>query len=157
MKYIMLLLFLVQGINTNVYSQDIVVEWQNNTKEVVKDTTSSSDWCINQNQVLEWTLVNKEKDIVVFSKEELSSMSEEDYKLLYENYRIKRLLFSIKDFNKEKNFCLDSREVEEWVLMNKVGKNYIFTSEELNSLPTDKYDFIHNHLRVQSVVFRDID
>ena len=55
------------------------------------------------------------------------------------------------------NWCIDSKEVEEWTLIDKQGKLYVFTAEELSSLPVDKYDFIYDHLRVKKVVFRNVE
>ena len=59
--------------------------------------------------------------------------------------------------NYQNDWCIDSREVEEWTLIDKKGKLYIFTAEELSSLPKDEYNFIHNHLRVKRVVFRNVE
>ena len=44
--------------------------------------------------------------------------------------------------NYQNDWCIDSREVEEWTLIDKKGKLYIFTAEELSSLPKDEYNFI---------------
>ncbi len=55
------------------------------------------------------------------------------------------------------NWCIDSKEVEEWTLVDKKGKLYVFTAEELSLLPKNQYDFIYNHLRVKKVVFRNVE
>jgi len=56
----------------------------------------------------------------------------------------------------EKNWCIDSDEVEEWTLVDRKGKLYVFTDSELNAVSNTDYDLIVENLRVKKVIFRDI-
>jgi len=145
MKYIMLLLFLVQGIYKNLYSQE-------------------KDWCINSGEVIEWTLIDNKGEYIVLSKEEIDALSTEEYKSIYENLTVERIVFSDKSITNptikkivKANWCMNSLDVSEWNLVDKKGRIYVFTSKELNTIPKEDYDKIYKHLRVKRVVFRADD
>ena len=65
---------------------------------------------------------------------------------MYEN----RNIFS------DNNWCIDSDEVEEWTLVDRKGKLYVFTDTEMNAMSNEDYYMIVENLRVKKVIFRDI-
>ena len=62
----------------------------------------------------------------------------------------------INENKTDNNWCIDSDEVEEWTLVDRIGKHYVFTSAEMNSMSDEDYDLIVKNLRVKRLVFKDI-
>ena len=77
MKYILITTFLTMFI----YGGEI------NEKKI------DNNWCIDSDEVIEWTLVDRQGKLYVFTDMELKAVSNADYALIVENLRVKKVIF----------------------------------------------------------------
>ena len=55
------------------------------------------------------------------------------------------------------DWCIKTTEVENWVLVDRYGNLYNFTSKELYNIPDSTYEKLQKYSRVKQVVFRDVE
>tara|TARA_A100001011_G_scaffold391251_1_gene476324 strand:+ start:91 stop:333 length:243 start_codon:yes stop_codon:yes gene_type:complete len=61
------------------------------SKEV--DLRKTNDWCIDTNDVLAWTLVDKNGNLYGYTAEELYSIPDSTYKQMQKYMRVKQVVF----------------------------------------------------------------
>ena len=52
-------------------------------------------------------------------------------------------------------WCVNSKDIVQWKLIDKEGNAYLYTKKELMELPKEDYDFLVEHLRVKAILFGD--
>ena len=73
------------------------------------------------------------------------------------------ILFTVLLYNKEvdlretNNWCIDTKEIEAWILTDEHGNLYRFTSKELYNIPDSTYGKMRHQTRIKQIIFRDVD
>ena len=55
------------------------------------------------------------------------------------------------------DWCVKTSEIENWVLVDKYGNLYNFTSKELYNIPDSTYEKMKKHTRVKQILFKDVE
>ena len=53
------------------------------------------------------------------------------------------------------NWCIDTNDVLTWILVDKKGSLFVYTKEELHSIPDSTYKQMQKYMRVKQVTFID--
>ena len=60
------------------------------------------------------------------------------------------------DSRQDYDWCVKIRDIETWVLVDKYGNLYDFTSKELYDIADSTYNKVRYNTRVKQIILRDI-
>ena len=54
-------------------------------------------------------------------------------------------------------WCINTKDVEKWNMVDMEGKSYLFSQEDLDNLSNEEFEWVTENLRVKAVLFLDSD
>tara|TARA_B100001741_G_C15951636_1_gene324841 strand:+ start:95 stop:382 length:288 start_codon:yes stop_codon:yes gene_type:complete len=54
------------------------------------------------------------------------------------------------------DWCVKIEDIENWVLVDRYGNLYNFSSQELYNIPDSTYDKVRKYSRVKQIVLKDV-
>ena len=54
-------------------------------------------------------------------------------------------------------WCINTKDIEKWNMVDMEGKSYLFSQEDLDNLSKDEFEWVTENLRVKAVLFLNSD